>query len=339
MARSAPIWFRAAAGVAAIVLAPAVLARAQAPLIPVTEDEARRHYPKGEVLYQNQWVSIDDLFRQYQVVRAEMKDLLEKAKAATDAVTEANSKVTGVRGDLRSTETPLRRQMALARGKMREANRALSARPPAKPLLKALPGKPRRSSYSDRDDYDDAVDKWERDVAGVKRDNERRAEEYKIDLEKHREAQAKANEDLAGAEAEIKDAEAQLAEVEREFEKRAAPFIEERDAANAEVTTLKHQAQVLITRAAEMENAMRAAPESLLLARGIVEWEKAFRLLEDLEKLHADTQAEIDRVRAELENQVRELGRELPADWKHPEQDRMDALKALLQKARAAGEQ
>jgi hypothetical protein len=68
----------------------------------------------------------------------------------------------------------------------------------------------------------------------------------------------------------------------------------------------------------------------------IAEWDGQFRLLTDLRTLHAELQAEIDRMRVELEEAAHLAGRDFPTDWRHPQQDKVDALKALIERAEAA---
>ena len=56
----------------------------------------------------------------------------------------------------------------------------------------------------------------------------------------------------------------------------------------------------------------------------------------DLEKTLVDNQAEIDRLREQMKAEAKAAGRPFAADWRHPEQDKLDALKALLARAKAA---
>jgi len=56
----------------------------------------------------------------------------------------------------------------------------------------------------------------------------------------------------------------------------------------------------------------------------------------EMEKAYTELQGEIDRVREELRAEYQKTGRSFPADWRHRQQDKADALKAVVAKAKAA---
>jgi len=55
--------------------------------------------------------------------------------------------------------------------------------------------------------------------------------------------------------------------------------------------------------------------------------------VDELRRILDDLNAACDRDRAELKAKVEADGRALPEDWHHPQQDKIDALKALIERA------
>ena len=70
----------------------------------------------------------------------------------------------------------------------------------------------------------------------------------------------------------------------------------------------------------------------------VLEWEDDFVRLADLEKVTADLKADISKARDRIAAEAKAAGKPFPADWKPSQQDRLDAVMALIQKVKAARE-
>jgi hypothetical protein len=311
---------------------------ARAEVAPAAEPDpqAEGRYRQGQVRFDGEWITVEQLFEKYRATQGDMADLLERGRNVSRGLDEFNYELHKIRGTYRDKEQPIRRQMAQARADMREANRALRARPPAKPRKVSPPSRPNRSFYSDDDDYERARDRWEDEKERVDRENEQREEEYRKRLAEYREAKDKAEEQIRKAEDVIEECEAELEALEKQQAEEEAPWIEKRQEVVDNVNSLKREASALIARAGVMEDEFRSVPEEALFKAGVVEWKGTFHTVEQLEAHLAESQAEIDRIRDDLKAQAERAGRSFPEDWRHPKQDELDALAALLERAKAS---
>jgi recombinational DNA repair ATPase RecF len=135
------------------------------------------------------------------------------------------------------------------------------------------------------------------------------------------------------AAAKIADCEKQLAVLDKQLADAQTPLLAKRQTATDEIQATGRQVRALLGRSPAIEQAMRDAPENVLFSHQVVEWDGAFYLLDELRTLHAQQQAEIDRVRDALREDAQRAGRSFPDDWRHSQQDKMDALKALIERA------
>jgi DNA repair exonuclease SbcCD ATPase subunit len=160
------------------------------------------------------------------------------------------------------------------------------------------------------------------------------AQKYKQEMDAYRKAQDEAKKEMPKIQATITQDETQLKKIADDLETKQAPITDKFKTTSDEMGALLRQANTLAAKIQNMEAAMRAAPDDLRFAHGIVEWEGVFYPLADLEKLYTETQAEIVRVNQQMKAEADAAGRPLPANWRHPQQDRMDTLKALLDHAK-----
>ena len=294
------------------------------------------HPAKGEVRYDETWTPITQVFEAYREARAKMGELVEQGRPVRGALTGLNRKINKLRGEALAKKRPLRADLSKARAKKRKAARVLDIRPPREPRYRPAPTEPKQSRYPNEGEYDDAVRRYRREAKRVREYNEGLKQKYERNLEAYNKMRAEAKKAVQESETTIADCEKQVEAVQQELSETQRPLLEERKRLNAEITTLTNQARALITRADALADAMRSAPEDVRFRLGIIEWEGKFYTLEELEALHAETQAEIDRTREQLKEQAKLAGRDFPEDWRHPQQDRMDALKALIERAKAA---
>jgi len=318
------------AGCALGLLPHAVLGEAAEDAIP--SEDAAPHYAKGEVKYGEAWIPLAELFQNYRQVHAEMEKLVEEGKKAQSALDDLNRQIYTLRGENENSMRPIRTDMAKAVADRRKAEADLRAQPPAEPRYEREPPQPPRVRYSS-DSHRDAMYDWMREASRIRQQNASLKREYDKHLADYQKTKAEANSVIQAAQAKVAECQKQLAELDKKLEDAMAPVLAKRLQMNDEIQSLGRQAHALIARAQAMEQAMREAPETVLFRSRIVEWDGKFYLLDELRALYAETQGEIDRVRDQLREDARIAGRSFPDDWRHPQQDRIDALKALIERA------
>ena len=298
----------------------------------ILSEDAALHYAKGEVKYGEAWMSLTELFQNYHQVHVEMEKLLEESKKAQSALADLNRQINTLRGENENSMRPIRTEMAKAVADRRKAEADLRARPPTEPRYEREPPQPARVQYSS-DSYRDAMDEWRREVRRIRERNVALKREYDKRLAEYQKAKAEANSVIQAAQVKVAECQQQLAEFDKQLEDTHAPVLAKQLQMNDEIQSLGLQARALLVRSQAMEQAMREAPETVLFRSRIVEWDGKFYPLDELRLLYAETQGEIDRVRDQLREDARLAGRSFPDDWRHPQQDRMDALKALIERA------
>ena len=294
---------------------------------------------RGEVRYGNSWVSLEKLFKNYQAVQAEQNTLDKKIDAARQRLADVQQQLDLLKKESEGRERPIRTELAKANATVQDCNKVLSESPPKKPQLRPLPKQPYGTSSSTSSSSfssDDAYRNWQQLRDQIDEENKRLTDQYKRDLDEYQKKQSTAQKNLAQAKAAIKQGERQLKEAQKPLEDTLQPVLEKRKEATEEVQSLDRKATVVNARMKQLTAVFRAAPEPMRMQRGIVEWENAFHNLADLEKLYNETQAAINRVVKQMKAEATAAGRTFPPDWRHPQQDRMDALQALIAKAKAA---
>ena len=297
-----------------------------------SQEDPAAHYAKGEVKYGEVWMSLAELFQNCRQVHVEMEKLLEESKKAQSALDDLNRQISTLRGENDNSKRPVRTDMAKAVADRRKAEAALRAQAPTEPRYEREPLQPSRIQYSS-DAYRDAMDDWRSEVRRIREQNAALKQEYGKRLAEYQKAKAEANSVIQAAQAKVAEYQQQLAEIDKQLEDAHAPVLAKRLQMNDEIQSLGRQARALLVRAQAMEQAMREAPETVLFRGRIVEWDGKFYLLDELRLLCAETQGEIDRVRDQLREDARLAGRSFPDDWRHPQQDKIDALKALIERA------
>jgi DNA repair exonuclease SbcCD ATPase subunit len=318
------------AGCALALLPHTVLGEAAEKAIP--SEDAAAHYAKGEVKYGEVWISLAELFQNCRQVHVEMEKLLEESKKAQSALDDLNRQIYTLRGENDNSKRPVRTDMAKAVADKRKADAALRAQPPTEPRYEREPLQPAHVQYSS-DSYRDAMDNWRSEVRRIRDQNTALKREYDKRLAEYQKAKAEANSVIQAAQAKVAECQKQLAALDKQFEDAQTPVLAKRVQTNDQIQSLGQQARALLVRAQAMEQAMREAPETVLFRGRIVEWDGKFYPLDELRALYAETQGEIDRVRDQLREDARLAGRSFPDDWRHPQQDKIDALKILIERA------
>lgn len=310
------------------------VAAEQAPAPPsAAADEA------ATVVYRDQRISIADLFKEYGKIHKDLDEVAEKENVARGRLEELQRQQAQGRKDLATQQTPVRTELGKARAEEKEARRALNAKAPTRPRPIPLPPRPAvRSSSSDSgtDGSQEAYYRWQVECQRVNQQNQQAEKRYQQDMAEYKAKQAKAQASLDKVLDKIKALLAKLDQMEKDADAKQPEVVAALKAVNEEILSCGREKTVIDTRVEEVMKTLRTVPEPVRLKAGIIEWEGALHELSDLEALHAKLQGEIDRVRAQLKAEAEKTGLPFADDWRHPQQDRMDGLKALIDKAKAA---
>ena len=315
-----------------------------APSLAVPPITAEEHWAKDEIKCGDGWVPIDKVFQDYLASKAELEPLAEKLKAARDDAAAIQLQMNNMKNENLAAERPIRNDLGKTNANRREIARAAESPEPPKPQLQQVPPRPRdysanirnSSSGNYQNSSNNALDNWRREVDAINRANDAASKKYQADMAKWRKARDDAKTQLPKIDEEIKALNQKLEQSAAALTTKQAPLMEKYKAANEEALGIGRKISAVETRIQALVDALRAAPEALRFKHGICEWEGAFSTLPELEKLLDTTQAEIDRVVAQLRTEAKQAGRPLPDNWRHPQQDRMDALKSLITEAKAA---
>ncbi len=335
-------------GLGAIAADPAAPAAAAATTVVETPSE---HYAKGEVKYEQAWVPIEKLFKDYLAGRHELDSASKRVDAVRDQLGDLQRELAATKGEVSETERPIRADLSKARNRLRECSRILSKQPPAKPRLRDIPPPPARSydsgnsnyggsssGYGNNNSNDNARQIWRDKVQAIKQQNDLATKKYQQEMAALQKEQATARAEVPKLESTIKQCEEKLKALGAELETKQAPTLDQTLATNEEVRAENRKTEVLEGRVEDMAKALRAAPEDLRLRNGIVEFEGRFYSAAELQQTHKTTQAEINTVQAQLKAESDKAGLPFPENWRHPQQDRMDAIKTLLEKVQASKE-
>ena len=313
---------------------PAMAANASDAESVATPEETAAHYARGEIHYGEAWIAVKELFQQYLNTQAEIEGILDQGHQKRIELDDINRQAYALRSESQNKERPIRAEMAKAIVDRRKAETALRTPPPVEPQYEPLPPQPASNQYS-ATSYLQAMSNWQQEVRRIRDQNRTLKRDYDKRLADYQQAKATATSVIQSSQAKVAACQGQLDTLTKELETAQAPLLDKRQALNDLMLALDRQAQVFRTRSDAIAEALRAAPQELLWREGIAEWDGQFRLLKDLRTLHAELQAEIDRMRVELEEAARLAGRDFPTDWRHPQQDKVDALKALIERAEA----
>jgi DNA repair exonuclease SbcCD ATPase subunit len=325
-------WFAATflAGCLGGFLPPAVLGQSANPV--QTPDDPAAHYAKGEVKYGEIWVPLVELFQNYRQIHAEIEKLLAESKKAQSGLDDLNRQIYVLRGENDSSKRPVRTDMAKATAEKRRIEGAMRASPPVESKYQTLPSKPSRIRYPDDNAYQNALNSWNSECNRIQNLNDTLRSNYQKQLADYQKMKTQGEALVKEAVAKIAECEKQLAVFDKQLADAQTPLLAKRQTLTDEIQALGRQVHALLTRSQAIEQAMRDAPENVLFSHQIVEWEGTFYLLDELRTLYAQQQAEINRVRDALQADAQRAGRSFPNDWRHSQQDKMDALKALIER-------
>lgn len=309
------------------------------------------HYAKGEVLYDKEWVPIDQLFKEYLQSRRELDRAGKRSDDAQGRLEDLQRELAQVKGEVSGTERPVRAELSKARNKLRDYSRTLAKKPPAKPQLKEIPPRPSTRSYdsgnnrgdsrygtSSNNNNNDSQRAWRERADAIKRGNDQAMKKYQLDMTEYQREQNEAKAEAPKLQATIKDCEEKLKALGVELDAKQAPTLNRTNATTEEARAYNRRIEAIETRVENMMKALRAAPETLRYTRDIVEWEEQFYTVAELQEMYTTTQTDIDKVHVQLKAESEKADLPFPENWRHPQQDRMDAIKALVAKVKAVKE-
>jgi hypothetical protein len=311
------------------------------PALPPTAADSE-HFARGEVKFDKGWVLLDTLYSSYKAARTELEAQNVKVNAAKTRVTEVQRQVNEARNKSNTLSQPIRADLAKQKARQRELQKTIDAPPPAKPVPQPIPPLPARNtggyggyggySPADQQRYQQAQQERQRII----QENQTAQTKYAQDLATFKQSQADARKEMPTVLAAISTAEDLATKAEADLQAQLAPIQEKQKGVNEVLAGVTKEADAIDARIRTMAAALHDAPEVMLFKRNIVEWDGLFSPLDDLEKYYKETQTEISRLHDQLKAEAEAAGQTFPADWRHPQQDRLDALNAVLTRARAA---
>ena len=267
-------------------------------------EEAASPVPE-EVLSENAPVPIERLFQDYVTSREDARRLSEARDADQNQLSDLEQQIRQIQMQYTAEVRPVRSELSHAREKLAACNRVLAEHEPRRPVV--------------------GID--------VNAGNKVVQQRYNRELQAFRRRQDYARNEMSGLEQRISQLEAQLATLDARLPSEQTPLLVELRALREKQDDLVQQVSAAMSRAGALADELRRAPEDQRLRRGICEWEDTFYSVDELRRILDDLKAKCDSDRAELKAKAEADSRTLPEDWRHSQQDRIDALKALLERA------
>ncbi|HET6440849.1 MAG TPA: hypothetical protein VFH53_00615 [Phycisphaerae bacterium] len=267
-------------------------------------EEAASPLPQ-EVQPENAPDPIERLFQDYVEARDDVQRLSEARAADQNHESDLEQQIRQIQLQYTAEVRPVRSELSHARAKLAACNRALAEREPPRPV-KGL---------------------------DVNAGNKVVQQRYNLALQAYRRRQNYARKEMSGLEERITELEAQLATLDAQLPSEQTPLLVELRALREKQDNLARQVGAAMSRAGALADNLRQAPEDQRLRRGICEWEDTFYSVDELRRILDDLKTACDRERDELKDKFEADGRILPEAWRHPQQDKIDALKALLERA------
>ena len=296
-------------------------------------DEVRKHHANGEVKYAGKWMPIMELFETYRKALAEAKAVAVKGEGGKDRLTELNKTLAQILADWRKEKQPTDNERNAALAKKHLAEKYLTLRPPVPPQLQREPSASHGGGgwggggggYRDN----------QNEIDRVRRENQRKQEQYQRDLARYNEVQRQSKAAIEQANATIAACDKKLEELATARKAKEKPFLIERTKLNEQLRAGPLEAASRTNLADDQEEALRAAPLTLRVSKGIIEWQGNFYLLSDLEEMYNKVKTEIDEARREAEAKARVGGKESPKDWRHPKHQEAESLNQTIAHAKA----
>ena len=341
-------------GAGGLGLMPAAFAAAAAPPAPTATSAApaggaltdAQHYALGEVQFNKKWVPIDTLFKDYQAARRPLKDLSDQGEAPRRTPDQVSEALNRAKVESSAQEKDVRAELNKARDVQIQTSRVLAVPPPQKPAPQPFPPEPPATgtvSYYNRVtnttrtiDYAPIHAAWERQRDAIAKTNQEVKDAYNKALAEHEQKHNEAQQKRDAATATIKECGEKLAQIaadlktkQREIQAGAVPSAEEPQKLDPQLADLRLKIEAMTT-------ALGRAPEDLRLKHGILEWKGVFYSPDEIRQLVSDLEADAAKAQEKAKADAADAHLPTPETWRYAQQEDMDALKGLLDKAKAA---
>ena len=267
-------------------------------------EEAASPLPQ-EVQPKNVPITIENLFQDYVEAREEVRRLGTERDAEQSHMSDLEQQIRQIQLQYAAEVRPVRSDLSRARAKLSACNRVLAEREPRRPVK--------------------GID--------VNAGNKVVQQRYNRKLASYRRRRDYAQREMSGLAQQIMELETQLATLDAQLPSEQTPLLEELRVLRTKQNTLAQNFSTAMSRTRTLADALRRVPEDQRLRHGIYEWKSTFYSLDELRRLLDDLNAACDHDRSELEAKVEADGRTLPENWRHPQQNKIDALKARIERA------
>jgi predicted nucleic acid-binding Zn-ribbon protein len=313
------------------------------------------HFARGEIRLGDAWAPIEKVFKDYKAAQADAAAQKARIDDARSRQSATQLQLNTATSDATARERPFQQDLAKNKARQTELQKIIDTKPPVPPKLlpvPAMPPRPATSGYTGggygggyggyggtgttTDPNMTRYNAIVQQIQQIQAQNTRLTSQYQQVLANQKKQQADARKEMVTVSTAVKQGDTDVQKMDGDLQTQAAPLQDKVKAASEVTAGLLREAYVIDMRIKAMGDAMHNAPESLRFKYGIIEWQNAFNALADLEKLLNDTQAEIDRIYQKMKAEGEASRQTLPAGWRHPQQDQMDALKALIARAKAS---
>jgi len=321
---------------------------------------AEERYARGEAFYDGEWMPVEKLFQEYCRQRDRLRDIREDGSRNKNQLSELHREKSQIREAEQKEAQSIRLRLGKIRHRLRECRYFLRQDPPAKPVLLHLPMPARSSSWRDREGISKneraclqrqaesrarhdwtyrARQAWVQRSKEIEEQNEEKVKLYREKMKKYNKRLKEIKQEVPKLEAQAEALEKQLAEIEKKYNHKMARAIRRSEDVSDQVQVSHRRADLIEDTIEAIAEALSAVPEGVLYKHGIAEFEGEFRNVGDLQRQYKRKQRKIDHAHERLRVECEQIGVPVPEDWRHPQQNRMDKIKALVEEinqARAA---
>jgi len=278
---------------------------------------------------------LTELFKRYRSLRDQHEAYLEQRKAAKARVSDVTKSLAEITGKYRRNKQAVERVLNAAKAAKTAAARVLAMPPPRRPRLQPLPSRPNPALYESTFAYEVALDNWARECSQIKQNNELLIREYEASLRQHEVRRNQAGRNLQTANAKIAECKEALAALLKKRQNAERPLKTKRHELTEGTRDADAEARKLVRKLKATAEAIRGISETIRLEHGVVEWKNKFYSLTEIEQMYSALSKEIKADRDAVEFQIgpEDIGNHSTG---HHKQEETDALKGLIEKAKAA---
>jgi hypothetical protein len=302
-----------------------------APPAPSAED--LQHLDKGEVKYGDQWIDVTALFGQYQQAQKDLQDLRDQKKTSDDQLQEIAKTLAASSAQFNRDSAAVRTAQNTAQAALNNALAWLAMAQPQQPTDYPDPVQPNRGTYTNDAAYNGAVNDWNRRVDQNRRDNQTRRDNYNRNLDTWRSNQQQAGTARTNAQNTLDDCRQQLADLTSARQTRDVDPLAQKKKLVDEASARGQQLSAFINKTSSLLAAIKTCPDSILLARGIVDFRNHLYSADEIQAMVEALKAQIAADKKTAEDKA---GEPMPDTWSHPKQIDLNELKIDLDRLETA---